>query len=141
MAFGRNNGRGLGLRCGIDAGRFCASKLLTVFTTHLGLGRCKLSSGQGRSFGQRLNISTGLGLLGCQFSALLRFLRFTQAAFLGELLLLTTDQLGLMTGFFFTTCQIRMVDHGFFRLCDRFIITLDQRALLAHFHLDRAGSA
>ena len=94
----------------------------------------------------RLGRSTGFGFGAGTLFGFALFLFLTLAAALGQLFFLATDQLGLAAGFFLAAQQLFRIHSrsggcsslGSFGLV---FVTLDQRALLAHFHLDGAGTA
>ncbi|MNV50862.1 hypothetical protein D3C71_1428910 [compost metagenome] len=98
-----------------------------------------------------------LGFLGgiggsALFSLTLALLtRFALGTLFGQLRLLAADQLGLAARFFLAAGQFQVFagNSGLFRSggrvgfgrCLGTFVALDERALLAHFHLDRAGLA
>jgi len=96
-----------------------------------------------RGFGGRSSGGLLLGGHARSLGRVARFLLFAQAALLGErgFLFAQLQRLGL--GFFFAAREVGVADDRLGRLvgtgCG--LIALDEGALLAHFHLDRAGLA
>src|SRR5690606_12936288 len=93
-----------------------------------------------------------LGLLAGTLLCLAGFLGLALAALLRQFFFLTAQQLGLTAGLFLTAGELGGIDHRRGRgsalgcLLDGrrsrcLILALDEGALLAHFHLDRAGTA
>ena len=83
--------------------------------------------------------------LTCAFSffhrSVTRFLLFAFATLLRQLFLLLAQLLGLLPSFFLEASEFDRVDsRGSRRLGNDVLVTLNERAFLSHFHLDRAGT-
>jgi len=118
-----------------------------------GYGSGRRGHGRGLGGGQRglagglLGGSPSLRLLaealGLGFSRCTGFGLFALTATLSQLFFLAAQQFGLLASLLLTACQFCFVNDGRRRCLwlRHFVVTLDKCALLAHFHLNGAGSS